>query len=473
MDKKFQVTFPKVTAALCALTILFGVIAFFGNHAAEDIESINQQIAAKKESIVQQEEYIAGRQTDIAGYQQEKQEAEAALEVAKADMEKAASDVMAAQNAADQAEKNLDAVCTRSYYSTWYCTVDCQALHTEAANKQTALKTAKNLAESLSDTVYSIENSIERIDSNISSAQQDIANTQARIVEIENEIKALKSELTGAWFVVIFKALAMLLAVGGLALLAKNFYTETQDKFTLYAVAGLAGSALLFWIAGAINNVIFKNAALLYLLLSPHTWSIAVMALFAAVLMEKTQKPVALRNTAVVLSVVMALLAVLSGNAFVCILYAAAMICAAFVIVPLVFTQYISIAKHIFLSLITCGIWQLVWTYHVTKNLNAVEGVEERKPAGELLLCMFLPFYYPYWLYKTAEGVEDFGKENGKEFKIDILCIAFAFVCPLFATVLIQNKINVIVGKPMPEEPVVLEEVPAEEPVEAEPVEAE
>ena len=84
----------------------------------------------------------------------------------------------------------------------------------------------------------------------------------------------------------------------------------------------------------------------------------------------------------------------------------------------------------------------------MTRNLNEVPGVEHRKPAAELLLCLFLPFVYPYWLYKTAEGVEAFGKENGKVFKLDVLCIVFAFLCPLFATVLIQNKINVIVGKP-------------------------
>ena len=70
---------------------------------------------------------------------------------------------------------------------------------------------------------------------------------------------------------------------------------------------------------------------------------------------------------------------------------------------------------------------------------------------------MFLVLYYPYWLYKTAEGVEDYGKEKDKAFKIDVLCIAFSFVCPLFATVLIQNKINVIVGKTVFEELVTVE----------------
>jgi hypothetical protein len=247
---------------------------------------------------------------------------------------------------------------------------------------------------------------------------------------------------------VLFHLLAMVLALGGLGLFIKNFYTNTQDNFTLYAVAGLAGSSLLFLIAGAINNPFAERASLAYLLLNPHTWNLAVMGLFAAILRNATYKPVMLRNIAIVLSVILGVLTIVLGEPLIGALYAAAMICTAFVIVPLVFTEYIDIAKHIFLSLITFGIWQLVWTYHVTKNLNNVESVEKRRPARELLLCMFLPFYYPFWLYKTAEGVEDYGKEKEKEFKIDILCIAFSFVCPLFATVLIQNKLNVIAGKP-------------------------
>lgn len=115
--------------------------------------------------------------------------------------------------------------------------------------------------------------------------------------------------------------------------------------------------------------------------------------------------------------------------------------------VPLVFTKYIVIAKHLFLSVITCGIWTYVWIYHVTKNLNEVADAETRKPAIETLLCMFLPLYFAYWLYKTAESVELYAAEEGKACHLESLALIFAFVCPLFATVLIQSKINWIVGR--------------------------
>ena len=446
-EKKFRVTFSKVTALLCALVLLASLLAFFSNDSTAAIKYCNSTIKIKKESIVENENRITQLQADIVTYEQEKQAAEAELPKAEEDRQAAADSVSAAQSSLNKAETNLDAVCWRGYYSSWGCTDACRPLHTEVSNRKSQLDNANDALAVCENTISAINNKIDSFTSQIQQAEDDIESAQARIQELEKEISKIKSELAGLWAIMILKSIALLLSIGGLALLAKSFYTETIDKFTLYAVGGLAASSLLFFICGAINNVVWKNAPLLYILLNPHTWSIAIMALFGAVLMNKTEKPVLLRNIAVVLSVIVLLLGIIPLS-IPCMLYAATMICTAFVIVPLVFTEYIKIAKHIFLSLITFGIWTLVWIYHVTKNLNEVPGVECRKPAIELLLCMFLPFYYPYWLYKTAESVEAYGKENGKEFKIDILCIAFAFVCPLFATVLIQNKINVIAGKP-------------------------
>lgn len=444
-EKKCGVTFSKVTALLCALVMLFGLIAFFGGEMTRNIKYLNEQIESKNEQIQQQESRIEQLEQDIARYQQQKQEKEDELAKIQKEQEAAIQDVEAKEKALQQAENDLDKVCTRSYYSSWSCSTKCKSLHTAVSNRKTELNNAKNALgdyEDIKDDIEDLAEDIARTEGNIETAQDYIA-------ELKAERKEFRSELAGAWFMVIFKTLAMLLALGGLGLLAKIFYTGEQSKLTIFAVAGLAASALLFLIAGAINNALFENAPLAYLLLSPYTWNLAVMGLFAAVLLKKTDKPVVLRNIAVVLTVILGVLAFALGASFTGLLYAAAMICAAFVIVPLVFTEYIDIAKHIFLSIITFGIWQLVWVYHVTKNLNKVEDVEERRPARELLLSLFLAFYYPFWLYKTAEGVEDYGKENGKEFKIDVLCIAFSFISPLFATVLIQNKINVVVGKPV------------------------
>lgn len=455
-EKKCGTTFLKVTALLCALMMLVGLIAFFSGDLTAKIDNLNEQIAFKNEKIKIQEDRITELKEDITEYQQELQRKEAELAEAKEEQAAAIKEVEAKEAALDQAEKDLDKVCTRSYYSSWSCSTRCKSLHTAVSNRQSELSAAR---KALGD-YEEIEEDIEDLKDDIAEAEADIKDAEERIEELKAERKKLKSELSGAWFVVIFKVVAMLLALGGLGLLVKNFYTETQDQFTLYGIFGLAASSVLFLIVNAINNAFFENLPFAYLLLSPHTWNLAAMTLLVVILRGEAGKPVVLRNIAVVLMVITGLLLIASGAIVSGVLYAAAMICAAFVIVPLVFTEYIDIAKHIFLSLITFGVWQLVWIYHVTKNLNKVEAVEERKPARELLLSLFLAFYYPFWLYKTAEAVEDYGMENGKEFKIDVLCIAFSFVSPLFATVLIQNKINVVVGKPVPVE--TFEQVEAE-----------
>ena len=467
-QKKFRVTFAKVTALLCALTILFGVIAFFGNNAAKQIEALNEMIADRNESVSQQESNIAQWQADIATYEQEKQTLEETLKLDNAALEEAEKAEADAQAAVDAAKASQSAICSRYYHSSYYCSPECVALQPTISAAQTKLTEANYTVNACLSAATKTSNSIQEVEGNIAAAEENITDATARISQLKGQIAELKGELAGVWAVMILNIVAMLLAVASLALFAKGFYEETVDKFTLYAVAGMAASSLLFFISSAIDNVVLQAAPLLFILINPYVWNMAIMGLLAAVLLNKAKNPVIMRNVAVVFSVIMGVL-LLMVNPILAVLYAATVICIAFVIVPLVFTKYIDIAKHIFLSLITFGIWLLVWIYHVTKNLNEVEGIDQRKPARELLLFLFLPFYYPYWLYKTAEGVEDYGKENGKEFKIDVLCIAFAFVCPLFATVLIQNKINVVAGKPVPVvEEAVPEAVEAEETEEAE-----
>lgn len=445
--------FPKVTAGLCILVALFGIIAFCTSGLLARTRDLNGQIVFKEEQVEQNEAYIVQLQADIADYQQQKQNSEASLLTAEDDLAKAEQAVIDRQNALQQAEDKLDAVCTRTYYSSWYCDSSCKFLHTAVDTCEEELDDAYDEQYSCQSTVEYIKEDISSYTSMISYAESEIQATQERIENLNDEIGELTAKLVGAWILVVFKVLALLLALAGLGVLIVNFFAGPRKLFNLIAMVALALSSFLFLVTGAFHNTAAKFVLPVYLLLSPHTWNLAVMTLFAIMSLGKVKKPVLVRNIAVVLTVILSGLIIVGGSPIVGAPYAAAMICTAFVLVPLEFTEYIDIAKHIFLSLITCGIWLFVWNYHVTKNLNDVESVEDRGPGRELALCMFLPFYYPYWLYKTAEAVEDYGMENGKEFKIDILCIAFSFLCPLYATVWIQNKINVVVGKPVPTEP--------------------
>ncbi len=103
---------------------------------------------------------------------------------------------------------------------------------------------------------------------------------------------------------------------------------------------------------------------------------------------------------------------------------------------------YYPIPKHIFMSLITLGLWYVVWVWHNTRYLNRVENEAQRRPTASMLLCLFLPFYASYWNYDSAQRVDRLAKDSGVASKMDVLCLVIGLVIPFFPSVLIQDKIN-------------------------------
>ena len=202
-----------------------------------------------------------------------------------------------------------------------------------------------------------------------------------------------------------------------------------------------------------LSSVIYMFAGVRF---GSYFWSAITLFLLSVIVIKKEGKLVKYRVFAIITSLIVIALNVVEISVFyggalrgiIFILFALMMFFVSLILVPPVFTEYNSIAKHIFFSVITCDIWQVIWIYHLTKNLNKVALVEKRKPGRETFFCLVLPFYFAYWLYKTAEGVEAYGEENGKKYKISLLCLALAMVCPFVSTIIIQDKINQIVGKP-------------------------
>ncbi len=110
--------------------------------------------------------------------------------------------------------------------------------------------------------------------------------------------------------------------------------------------------------------------------------------------------------------------------------------------------RYYNVEKHIALSLVTLGIWELVWIFRTTKALNEVEGEKYRGPVKKLLLCIFVPFYSVYWYYKTAKRVDEIALRFGID--SDIKNVSFVsrliFGSLPVASVVLQGKINEIVN---------------------------
>ena len=107
---------------------------------------------------------------------------------------------------------------------------------------------------------------------------------------------------------------------------------------------------------------------------------------------------------------------------------------------------YCSMVKHVLLLIFTFGIWQLIWIYRTTRYLICVTAEPPRNPTTKLLLCMFVPFYIIYWMYKHAKYIDILAAEKGIPSDIGVLCLVLEFFVPIVPPILMQDKLNTIVG---------------------------
>lgn len=105
---------------------------------------------------------------------------------------------------------------------------------------------------------------------------------------------------------------------------------------------------------------------------------------------------------------------------------------------------YCDLVKHILLLLFTFGIYYLIWIYRATAYLNCVEDEPPRNPTNKLLLCMFVPFYFIYWTYKSAQRIDRLAGSKGVASDITTLCIILAFFVGIIPPILMQEKMNTI-----------------------------
>ena len=115
--------------------------------------------------------------------------------------------------------------------------------------------------------------------------------------------------------------------------------------------------------------------------------------------------------------------------------------------VPACGDGYIGLVKHALLLTFTCGIWLLIWIYRTTRYLNRVEGEEYRNPTKKLLLCMFVPMYFIYWTYKSAQRVDILAEQAGVRSNLTTLCPVLSIMGGLLSMILMQDKINRIIVK--------------------------
>ena len=106
---------------------------------------------------------------------------------------------------------------------------------------------------------------------------------------------------------------------------------------------------------------------------------------------------------------------------------------------------YCGLVKHILLLIFTFGIWYFIWIYRMTGYLNQVKDEPERNPTTKLLLCLFVPFYSIYWVYKSAQRVDKLAALKGIRSDLSTLCLILAIFIGIIPPILMQDKINEII----------------------------
>lgn len=109
-----------------------------------------------------------------------------------------------------------------------------------------------------------------------------------------------------------------------------------------------------------------------------------------------------------------------------------------------------SIAVCIILSLVTCGIYDLIWIIALADDINTAsldtENNEKKTSGGLVLLFSILTcgIYYLYWLYKSGDRLdivrESFNRSIGNLGILYLILGLFGF--GLISQALIQNELN-------------------------------
>jgi hypothetical protein len=70
-------------------------------------------------------------------------------------------------------------------------------------------------------------------------------------------------------------------------------------------------------------------------------------------------------------------------------------------------------AEVIVFSIITCGIYALVWIYKFSGELKRYLGKDDINPGTDLLLCILCFPYAIYWAYKAGKLIMEARKKAG------------------------------------------------------------
>ena len=107
---------------------------------------------------------------------------------------------------------------------------------------------------------------------------------------------------------------------------------------------------------------------------------------------------------------------------------------------------YLNMALHIVLLLILPIFYKTCWVFRSTRVMNRVSDEPKRSAFLQTLLCFIVPFYSLYWTYSTARRGDVVVAKRGVPSNTATLCLILRLFLPIIPPMIIQDKINQIVG---------------------------
>ena len=107
---------------------------------------------------------------------------------------------------------------------------------------------------------------------------------------------------------------------------------------------------------------------------------------------------------------------------------------------------YLNMALHIVMLLILPIFYKTCWVFRSTRVMNRVSDEPKRSAFLQMLLCFIVPFYSLYWTYSTARRGDVVVAKRGVPSNTAALCLILRLFLPIVPPMIIQDKINQIVG---------------------------
>lgn len=109
---------------------------------------------------------------------------------------------------------------------------------------------------------------------------------------------------------------------------------------------------------------------------------------------------------------------------------------------------YMHLRDHIVRTVLLGNLWTVVWTGRTTGYLNTQSDIRRSAPVGQMLLCMFVPFYIIYWFHhqgqKCDNAVQMVYKNAPGKAKLYTILSIFA---PAASSIVMQFRINRLASK--------------------------